>query len=73
MFSQIFRAIPAAQEPRHHQITKCLKGAEMKRNVGKLGNVMMSLLGWISTGVAVYIDGSFIEEFILLAISRVLP
>ena len=45
----------------------------MKRNVGKLGNVMMSLLGWISTGVAVYIDGSFIEEFILLAISRVLP
>ena len=74
LLNQIFRAIPAVQEPRHHNIKKeCLKGVIMKIRTIKPGSIIMSLLSWVSIGLAVYIDGSFIEEFMLLAISRVLP
>jgi hypothetical protein len=35
--------------------------------------IVPSTLGWVSLSVAVYIDGSFIQEFTLVAVARVLP
>ena len=35
--------------------------------------VVPSALGWISLAVAIYIDGSFAQEFALVAVARVLP
>ncbi len=50
------------------------QGASMKRKqTSPIKEIVPSALGWISLAVAIFIDGSFVQEFILVAVARVLP
>ena len=50
------------------------QGASMKeKQTSPIKEIVPSALGWISLAVAIFIDGSFIQEFTLVAVARVLP
>ncbi len=50
------------------------QGASMnKKQTNPINEIVPSALGWISLAVAIFIDGSFIQEFTLIAVARVLP
>ena len=67
-----FRALPYVEQV-SRQNTNNLE-VSMKTKVYQIVKEFVpSTLGWISLAVAVYIDGSFILEFTLIAVARVLP
>lgn len=50
------------------------QGASMKeKQTSLVKQIVPSALGWISLAVAIFIDGSFVQEFALVAVARVLP
>jgi len=52
------------------------QGMSMVRTQNKpinITNIVLPLVGWLCTAVAVFIDGSFVQEFALIAVARVLP
>lgn len=50
------------------------QGASMKlKQTNQIKEIVPSALGWISLAVAIFIDGSFIQEFTLVTVARVLP
>lgn len=50
------------------------QGASMnKKQTSLIKEIVPSALGWISLAVAIFIDGSFVQEFTLVAVARVLP
>ena len=50
------------------------QGASMnKKQTNLVKQIVPSAVGWISLAVAIFIDGSFIQEFSLVAVARVLP
>ena len=50
------------------------QGASMnQKQTNLVKEVVPSALGWISLAVAIFIDGSFVQEFALVSVARVLP
>ena len=50
------------------------QGASMnKKQTSLIKEIVPSALGWILLAVAIFIDGSFVQEFTLVAVERVLP
>ncbi len=46
----------------------------MKRKISQcITKIVPSALGWLSVAVAILIDGSFVQEFTLATVARVLP
>jgi len=44
-----------------------------KKQTNLVKQIVPSAIGWISLAVAIFINGSFIQEFSLVAVARVLP
>ena len=50
------------------------QGVSMKKKQTNLvKEIVPSAVGWISLAVAIFIDGSFVQEFTLVSVARVLP